>query len=113
MVSFLCETRQEATYPDKKGLALSQPEATSSEIFTVVFFMYEGQNGIWVYDGDFWPWLCYDSLDKKIPKPNPVKISIFSIQKVMVIQDRSLYTKEGCVCAALVKNLEKIQVCFT
>lgn len=35
VVSSLCETRQEAAYPDKKGLALSQSEASSSGVFHI------------------------------------------------------------------------------
>lgn len=63
-VSSLCETRQAAAYPDEKGLALCQSEANSRGIFTTGFFVsgIRRQGDIQAYDGDFWPWLCYDSL---------------------------------------------------
>jgi len=41
-----------------------------------------------------------------------VKISGFSIQKLMVTQDKNLSTQQRCVCAAVVKNFEKLQDCF-
>lgn len=41
-----------------------------------------------------------------------MEMSGFGIQKLMVTQDKLMSTKYECVCAALVKTLEKLQDCF-